>query len=226
MHRNKTTISRVNLPAPKMVRDMDLDWSEILGTPATPTAHGYFPTSQLRRCNVCKKRSIGMKHVPCQHFRMFFQHGTCNIRSDFSYAWRAELWTHPITWHHMSGTFFWHVLEPVFASAKKILHPFVSLMQFWAVALRLFQLQLEQRAAFHGNVFLYGEKHTNLLHPRGKKNHQKKGALWKRRGLDQTGVACIIINSVFSYFLHDDALFSHFFRIYLLFYNVFFVSLF
>jgi len=74
MYRKKHPIYWVNMPAPRMARDMGLHWSEIFGIPAAPMAHGYFPTSQLPRCDVSNKVSLRIKHVPFEHFWRFFQH--------------------------------------------------------------------------------------------------------------------------------------------------------
>ena len=50
-----------------------------------------------------------------------------------------------------------YVLEPALSDAIKTLHPFSSLIQFWVVAFRLFQPQLEQGATHCGNIFWNGE---------------------------------------------------------------------
>lgn len=74
MYRKKHPIYWVNMPAPRMARDMGSHWSEIFGIPATPMAHGYFPTLQLPRGDVSNKVPLRIKHVPFEHFWRFFQH--------------------------------------------------------------------------------------------------------------------------------------------------------
>ena len=80
-------------------------------------------------------------------------------------------------------------------------------------------------------LLFHGETKVHVARSRSCKDvnqiHQNKGALWTRRGLDQTGVACIIRDFMFSFFfLHVDILFSHIFHIYLLFLQIVSVFLF